>query len=81
MNQGDYQLIRANDSQTIEPSEFGNEVQPKMTFEMSIVMWQEMADQKKCPRCHFMNLLLSTIQIGDGLSGRFGVDFSKFQFH
>ena len=59
VEQGDYQMIRAEDSQTIDPTEFAKAVEPGTTLEMSIVMRQRTADQTKCPRCGHMNSQLA----------------------
>ena len=56
IERGDYEVIRAADSQVIGHSEFPSAVAPGMKLEMSIVMWQRMADRKRCPRCGYINL-------------------------
>jgi hypothetical protein len=58
VERGDYQMIRAADSQTIDPSEFARTVAPEMKFEMSIIVRKRAAFQKsqgKCPRCFCIN--------------------------
>jgi hypothetical protein len=58
VERGDYQMIRAADSQTIDPSEFASTVAPEMKFEMSIILRKTTVfqnNQKKCPRCHYGN--------------------------
>lgn len=58
MERGDYQMIRAADSQTIDPSEFARTVAPEMKFEMSIIVRKRAAFQEsqgKCPRCFYIN--------------------------
>jgi len=52
---GDYEIIRAEDFQIIQPSEFASAVQSGVKLEMSIVMWQKTADERKCPRCGHIN--------------------------
>jgi hypothetical protein len=55
IERGDYEVIRPEDSQIILRSELGSIIQPGMKLELSIVMWQRMADQKMCPRCCHIN--------------------------
>ncbi|KIM74459.1 hypothetical protein PILCRDRAFT_14367 [Piloderma croceum F 1598] len=55
---GAYEVIRAEDSQTISPSKFAHSVEPGMVLELSIILRQDetLQDSKdKCPRCHFVN--------------------------
>lgn len=57
MKSGDYQVICADSSQVISPSEF-NIVRPGTCLEMSIILRQRTAsdeDKGKCPRCRYMN--------------------------
>jgi hypothetical protein len=64
VKQGDYQMIRTQDSQTIDPSEFANVVGPGMTLEMSIILQRRTAlqDNKgKCPQCRYVNSTLNVI--------------------
>ncbi|KIM81318.1 hypothetical protein PILCRDRAFT_507981 [Piloderma croceum F 1598] len=58
VERGEYQMIRAADNQTIDPSEFASTIAPEMKFEMSIILRKMTAFQKnrgKCPQCHFVN--------------------------
>lgn len=58
MERGDYQVIRAADSQTIDPSEFASMIVPEMKFEMSIIVRKTATFQKslgECPRCLYVN--------------------------
>ena len=59
MEQGDYEVVRAEDSQTIDPTEFPNAMEGGTKLEMSIVMRQRTANQTKCPRCSHMNSQLA----------------------
>lgn len=64
MNQGNYQMICADDSKTIDPSEFANKVVPGMTLEMSIILRRTTAirDNKgKCPRRSCVNSTINAI--------------------
>ena len=56
IKRGDYEVIRAEDSQIIGPSELASMVQPGMKLKISIVMRQRVADQRICPRCRYINL-------------------------
>jgi hypothetical protein len=59
VERGDYQVLRAEDSQMINRSEFARMVEPGMLLEMTIVMRQNTAfheNKGKCPRCRHMNL-------------------------
>jgi hypothetical protein len=56
IERGAYEVIRAEDSQIIGPSELASMAQPGMKLEISIVMRQRVADQRKCPRCGYINL-------------------------
>lgn len=59
MEHGDYQVLRARDSQMIHRSEIASTVKPEMVLEMSIVMRQSAAlhdNRGKCPQCRHMNL-------------------------
>jgi len=49
-------VMRAADSQPIDPSEFVGQVESGMVLEMSIVLRQRTAYQKKCPRCGYINM-------------------------
>jgi hypothetical protein len=58
VKQGDYQMIRAKDNQTVDPSEFAKAVEPEMTLEMSIVLRQKtrlQVNMGKCPQCRHVN--------------------------
>ena len=58
VGQGDYQIIRANNSKKIDPSEFVNAVEPEMTLEMSIILRQRTPGQNNketCPQCKYIN--------------------------
>jgi hypothetical protein len=58
IERGDYQVIRAEDSQTIVPAEFSSKVESGMVLEISIVLQQRAAfpgGGKKCPRCSYKN--------------------------
>lgn len=59
IEQGDFELIRPEDNQTISPSDFASAAQPGMVFEMSIVLRQTLAMfgsyKKQCPRCYHVN--------------------------
>jgi hypothetical protein len=58
VKRGAYEVIRADDSQTISPSKFARSVEPGMVLELSIILWQDegLQDNKdKCPRCHHIN--------------------------
>jgi hypothetical protein len=59
VDQGDYQMIRAKDNKAVDPSEFPNVVGPGVKLEMSIVMQQTVANQTRCPRCHYVNSRLA----------------------
>lgn len=54
-------MIRAEDSQVINRSEFASTVESGMVLEMSIVVQQDIAfeDNKKCPRCGHVSLNLA----------------------
>jgi hypothetical protein len=59
VERGDYEILRAEDSQMINRSEFGSMVEPEMVLEMIIVVRKSTAlqDNKgKCPRCRHINL-------------------------
>ena len=45
VGQGDYQIIRANNSKKIDPFEFVNATEPEMTLEMSIILRQRTPGQ------------------------------------
>lgn len=65
IERGDYKLIRPEDSQVIDPSEFLGTVVSGMVLEMSVIMRQESScgnSKDKCPRCHHINLNL----VGNG---------------
>ena len=54
----DYEVIRAQDSQIIDPSELATTVEPGMVLEISIFLRQNMAlqdDKTKCLRCGHIN--------------------------
>jgi hypothetical protein len=55
---GDYQMIRATNGQTIGRLEFAKAVEPGMTFEISIILWQTIGlqdDEGKCLQCAYVN--------------------------
>lgn len=57
-------MIRADDSLTIEPSEFARMVAEEMKFEMSIILRKRAAleeNKGKCPRCCYVNSDVSAI--------------------
>jgi hypothetical protein len=43
VERGDYQLVRANGSQTVRRSEFAGVVEPGMVLEMCIILHQQTA--------------------------------------
>jgi hypothetical protein len=52
-------VLRATDSQNIDPSQFAAMIRPGMVLEMSIVLRQKIAFQSNttvCPRCDHVNL-------------------------
>jgi hypothetical protein len=55
IERGDYEVLHAEDSEIIGPSELASTVAPGMKLEMSIVMRQSTADQTRCPRCGYYN--------------------------
>ena len=55
IERGDYQVLRAEDSQVIGPSEFATTVKSGMVLELSIVMHQTTSYQEECPRCGHIN--------------------------
>ena len=58
VGQGDYQIIRANNSKKIDPFEFVNATEPEMTLEMSIILRQRTPGQNNketCPQCKYIN--------------------------
>jgi hypothetical protein len=62
VERGDYEVMRATDSQIITHSEFV--VESGMTLAMAILMRQNMLDQNnKCPRCDHLN---SDVILHDG---------------
>jgi hypothetical protein len=66
VERGDYQIIRGEDSQTIDPLEFAGTVEPGMIVEMSIVLREKTALKNKmgkCPRCQHTN---STVTAAHG---------------
>lgn len=64
VEEGDYTIIRTTDNYIMDPSELANEVESEMIFEMSIVIWQRRAYQKKCPRCGHINMNAVTTESG-----------------
>jgi hypothetical protein len=59
--QGDYQVMRSQDSRVISPTEFASTVQPGMMLEMNIILRKNstfQANKEKCPRpqCRYINL-------------------------
>ena len=55
----DYEVIRAQDSLIIDPSELGRIVEPGMVLEISIFLRHSAAslsDKNKCLRCGHINL-------------------------
>jgi hypothetical protein len=58
VERGDYHVLRAEDSQVINPSELASTVEPGMVIEMSIILRQKFAigdNEKACPRCRYIN--------------------------
>ena len=56
-------MIRADDSQTINPSEFSSKVGSGVVLEMTIVLrrnYRFEENAQKCPRCRHMNLNVAT---------------------
>jgi hypothetical protein len=56
---GDYEVIRAEDGQVVQPSEFASTVVPGMVLEIGIILRQNESFQygkQKCPRCKNNNL-------------------------
>ena len=59
MEQGDYRILRADDSQTINRLDISGTVEPGMILKMSIVIRRSATFQdnkEECPRCHQINL-------------------------
>ncbi|KIM74362.1 hypothetical protein PILCRDRAFT_828352 [Piloderma croceum F 1598] len=66
IERGDYEVICAENSQIVRPSELAHTVQPGMKLEMSILLRPEIAFQdakETCPRCHHINLN-ATVDLG-----------------
>jgi hypothetical protein len=55
IKRGDYEVIRAEDSQIVGPSELASMVTAGMKLEMSILVWQGATTKEKCPRCNHIN--------------------------
>ncbi|KIM80413.1 hypothetical protein PILCRDRAFT_9594 [Piloderma croceum F 1598] len=57
IEQGEYKMIHAEDSQFINPAEFASEVVSGMLLETSIVLRPQTSfeDNEKCPRCGHIN--------------------------
>ena len=59
IEKGSYEIIRADDSQVVGPSELAGVVESGTVLEMSIVLRQSAAHQKQCPRCGYGNLTVA----------------------
>lgn len=55
IEQGDFQLIRSNDCASIRPSQFIGAAQPGTVFEMGIVLRISNSEERRCPRCRYVN--------------------------
>jgi hypothetical protein len=59
VERGNYQVLSAKNSQTVNQSEIASTVEPGMVLEMTIIMRESTAIQDiqgKCPRCQHINL-------------------------
>jgi hypothetical protein len=58
VEQGDYQVHRAEDRRTISRSKIASAVEPEMVLEMSIIIRHTAIEKKagECPKCHYNNL-------------------------
>jgi hypothetical protein len=64
IERGDYQVVRAEDTRVINPSEFAAKVKSGMKVEISIVLRRnaDFKDAKtRCPRCRYMNFNVASI--------------------
>jgi hypothetical protein len=67
VERGDYRILQAQDSRTLTPAEFEQNVQPGMSIEMSIVLRRQITSQDshmQCPRCQLISSI-TTDDFGD----------------